>query len=148
VWKTQGASDPLFSKQVGLHRARAPAKCRWSDRGIASGAITTSGPARIPGVHIGHIGGSIGAVEQIAAYWQKRGAVFMHHSLEPGEPQNRLDEILERSHIVFHVRARADCEFGLRLERYCERRGKPLILLAANSVVALMEALATNLPLT
>jgi hypothetical protein len=40
--------------------------------------------------------------------------VFMHHSLEPGEPQNRLDEILERSHIVFHVRARADCEFGLR----------------------------------
>jgi hypothetical protein len=37
--------------------------------------------------------------------------------------------------------------FGLRLERYCERRGKPLILLAANSVAALEEALATSLPL-
>jgi hypothetical protein len=147
VWKIQGASDPLFSKQAALRRDRAPAKGRWSDRGIASGEITTSGPARIPGVRIGHIGGSIGAVEQIGAYWQMRGAVFMHHSLEPGEPQNRLDEILERSHILFHARVLADCEFGMRLERYCERRGKPLILLAANSVVALMEALATNLPL-
>jgi hypothetical protein len=132
--------------QVGLPRARAPGKGRWSNRGIASGEITASGPARIPGVHIGHIGGSIGAVEQIGAYWQGRGAVFIHHSLEPGGPQSLLDEVLERSHIVFH--ARADCEFGLRLERYCERRGKPLILLAANSVAALMEALATNLPLT
>jgi hypothetical protein len=148
VWKIQGASSPLFSKQVGLPRARAPAKGRWSDRGIASGETTTSGPARVPGVHIGHIGGSIGAVEQIRAYWQRRAAVFMHHSLEPGEPQSRLDEILERSHVIFHARACADCEFGLRIERYCERRGKPLILLSANSVTALVEALATNLPLT
>jgi hypothetical protein len=141
VRKIQGVSDPLLSKQAAF------AKGRWSDRGVAPAQVTTSGAVRIPGVHIGHIGGSLGAVEQIRAYWQKRGAVFMHHGLGPGEDQSRLDEILERSHIVFHARASADYVFGLRLERYCERRGKPLILLAANSVAALEEALATSLPL-
>jgi hypothetical protein len=106
------------------------------------------GPARIPGVHVGHIGGRIGAVEEIRAYWQARGAVFMHHSLEAGEHQSRLEETLERSHIVFHARAGAGGEFGRSLERYCERKGKPLILLEANSVAALAEALAASLPLT
>jgi hypothetical protein len=72
----------------------------------------------------------------------------MHHSLEPGEQQSWLEEILERSHIVLHTRAGAAGEFGPSLERYCERRGKPLILLEANSVAALAEALAASLPLT
>jgi hypothetical protein len=74
--------------------------------------------------------------------------VFLHHSLEPGEHRSRLEEILERSHVVFHDRAGIDCEFLRSLERYCERRGKPLILLEANSVAALAEALATSVPLT
>jgi len=99
-------------------------------------------------VHIAHLGGRSGAVEEIRAYWQARGAVFMHHSLEPGEHQSRLEEILERSHIVFHARGATAPELGRSLERYCERKGKPLILLEANSVVALTEALATSLPLT
>jgi hypothetical protein len=47
---------------------------------------------------------------------------------------------------VFH--ADAGCELGRSLERYCEHKGKPLILLEANSVAALTEALATGLPLT
>jgi hypothetical protein len=67
--------------------------------------------------------------------------------LEPGEHQSRLEEILERSHIVFHARVGAGYEFGRSLDRYCERRGKPLIVLEANSVAALAEALATTLPL-
>jgi hypothetical protein len=141
VWKIQSVSDPLLSNQAAF------GKGRWPDLGAAPAQAMTSGAVRIPGVHIGHIGGSMGAVEQIRAYWQKRAAVFMHHSLGPGEHQSRLDEVLERSHIVFHARASADCVFGLRLERYCERRGKPLILLAANSVAALEEALAISLPL-
>jgi hypothetical protein len=121
---------------------------RSSSRGVAPAEATGSGPARIPGVHIGHIGGRIGAVEEIRAYWQARGAVFLHHSLEPGEHQSRLEEILERSHIVFHARGGGAGELGRSLERYCERRGKPLILLEANSVAALAEALATSVPLT
>ena len=138
MWKIPGvSSDVLVSNEAasakGGHAAPTDA--------------TTSGPLRIPGVHIGHIGGSIGAVEEIRAYWQTRGAVFMHHSLERGEYQTRLEEILERSHILFHARASAGCDFGLRLERYCERRGKPLILLRANSLAALADALATSLPL-
>jgi hypothetical protein len=119
-----------------------------SSRTVAPAEATSSGPARIPGIHIGHIGGAIGAVEEIRAYWEARGAVFMHHSLEPGEHQSGLEEILERSHIVFHARSGAAGELGRSLERYCERRGKPLILLEANSVAALAEALATSLPLT
>jgi hypothetical protein len=71
----------------------------------------------------------------------------MHHSLEPGESHSRLEEILERSHIVFHACAGASCELGRGLERYCERRGKPLILLEANSVAAVADALSTSLPL-
>jgi hypothetical protein len=141
VWKIQGVSDHCSRSRLHSPRADGP------NRGVAPAQATTSGAVRIPGVHIGHIGGSLGAVEQIRAYWQKRGAVFMHHGLGPREDQGRLDEILERSHIVFHARASADHVFGLRLERYCERRGKPLILLAANSVAALEEALATSLPL-
>ena len=47
---------------------------------------------------------------------------------------------------VFH--AGTGCDLGRSLERYCERKGKPLILLEANSVAALAEALATSLPLT
>jgi hypothetical protein len=121
---------------------------RRSGGGVAPAEATSSGPARIPGVHIGHIGGRIAVVEEIRAYWHGRGAVFMHHSLEPGEHQSRLEEVLERSHIVFHAPARAGCELSRRLERYCERRGKPLILLQANSVAALAEALATSVPLT
>jgi hypothetical protein len=98
-------------------------------------------------VHIAHIGGCAAAVEPIRAYWQARGAVFMHHSPKQGEHQRRLEEVLERSHIVFHARAGANCELGRSLERYCERKGKPLIVLEANSVGALAEALATSLPL-
>jgi hypothetical protein len=108
----------------------------------------SAGPARIPGVHIAHIGGRVAAVEPIRAYWQARGALFMHHSLEPGESHSRLEEILERSHIVFHARAGAGCELGRSLERYCERRGKALILLEANSIAAVADALATSVPLT
>ena len=99
------------------------------------------GPARIPGVHVAHIGGLAAAVEPIRAYWQARGAVFLHHSLEPGE-QRLLEEVLERSHVVFHAGA------GRDLERYCERAEKPLILLEENSVWALAKALASGLPLT
>jgi hypothetical protein len=72
----------------------------------------------------------------------------MHHSLEPSESHSRLEEILERSHLVFHACAGTGCEFGRSLERYCERRGKPLILLDANSVAALADALSTSVPLT
>jgi hypothetical protein len=88
------------------------------------------------------------AVAPIRAYWQARGAVFMHHSLEPSGQQGCFEEILERSHIVFHARASANPEFGRSLERYCERTEKPLILLEADSVWALAEALATSVPLT
>ena len=70
----------------------------------------------------------------------------MHHGLGPAEHGSRLEEVLERSHIVFH--AGAGCDLGRSLERYCERKGRPLILLEANSVAALAEALATSLPLT
>jgi hypothetical protein len=115
---------------------------------VAPVGARTSGPPRIPGVHVGHIGGRVGAVEEIRAYWQARGAVFLHHSLEPGEQQGRLEEVLERSHVVFHTRAGIGHELGRSLERYCERRGKPLVLLEANSVAALADALATSLPLT
>jgi hypothetical protein len=121
---------------------------RGSNRSVAPAEEAAQGPARIPGVHIGHIGGRIGAVAGIQAYWLARGAVFLHHSLEPGQHLSRLEEILERSHVVFHVRVGTGCEFARSLERYCERRDKPLILLDANNVAALAEALATSLPLT
>jgi hypothetical protein len=126
----------------------AKTRRRRSNRSVAPAEATAQGPARIPGVHIGHIGGHIGAVAEIRAYWQARGAVFLHHSLEPGEQRSRLDEVLERSHIVFHARADAGGEFGRTLERYCEIRGKPLIVLEANTAAALAEALATSIPLT
>jgi hypothetical protein len=120
---------------------------RRSSRGVTPPAATgSSGPARIPGVRIAHIGGQADAIEPIRAYWQARGAVFMHHSLGPAGPGSRLEEVLERSHMVFH--AGAGCELGRSLERYCEQKGKPLILLEANSVAALAEALAISLPLT
>jgi hypothetical protein len=131
-----------------MHKRTAGRRRARSSRDIAPAKAPASGPARIPGVRIGHIGGRIGAVAEIRAYWQNRGAVFLHHSLEPGELQSRLEEILERSHIVFHARAGAGCELGRSLERYCERRGKPLILLEANSVAAVTEALAASVPLT
>jgi hypothetical protein len=121
---------------------------RRRSSGVTPAKAANGGPARIPGVRIAHIGGCTAAVEPIRAYWQARGAVFMHHSLEPGEHQSRLEEVLERSHIVFHARAGANCELGRSLERYCERKSKPLILLEANSMGALAEALATSLPLT
>jgi len=104
----------------------------------------SAGPARIPGVHIAHIGGPAAAVEPIRAYWRARGAVFMHHSLERDE-QRRLEEILERSHVVFHAGTSAD--LSPTLQRYCERKEKPLILLEENSMWALAKALATGLPI-
>lgn len=107
-----------------------------------------SGPSRIPGVYIAHIGGQDATVEQIRAYWQARGAVFMHHSLESGEQQIGLEEVLERSHIVFHAPAEASSGLSRDLEKYCKRTEKPLILLEENSVWALARALATSLPLT
>jgi hypothetical protein len=131
----------MQKRTVGKRRPR-------SSREVAPADATSSGPARIPGVHIGHIGGRIGAVEEIRAYWQARGAVFLHHSLELGEQQSRLEEILERSHIVFHARDGAAGELDRSLERYCERKGKPLIPLEANSIAALADALAASLPLT
>jgi hypothetical protein len=106
-----------------------------------------SGPARIPGIRIAHIGGGSTAVEPIRAYWQARGAVFLHHSLEHDEAQSRLEEVLARSHVVFHVHAAASSELGRNLRRYCERAEKPLILLEENSVWALAKALETGLPL-
>jgi hypothetical protein len=135
-------------KALSKHMQTRPAGKRRPrpSRGVAPVQATGSGPTRIPGVHIGHIGGRIGAVEEIRAYWQARGAVFMHLSLEAGEHQSQLEETLERSHIVFH--GDAGGELGRSLERYCERKGKPLILLEANSVAALAEALADSLPLT
>ena len=104
----------------------------------------SSGPARIPGVHIAHIGGPAAAVEPIRAYWQARGAVFMHHSPEL-DGQRPLEEILERSHVVFHAEEGTGADPTLR--RYCERKERPLILLEENSVWALAKALATGLPL-
>jgi uncharacterized protein DUF2325 len=104
-------------------------------------------PARIPGVHIAHIGGHASAVAQIKAYWQARGAVFMHHNFEPGEQRARLEEILGRSHVVFHAVAGVSLQLGRNLEKYCERAEKPLILLEENSMWALTKALATGLPL-
>jgi hypothetical protein len=104
----------------------------------------SSGPARIPGVHIAHVGGRSAAIDPIRAYWQARGAVFLHHSTEPDEPSG-LEEILARSHIVFH--AGADADLGRHLERYCERVEKPLILLEENSVWALAKALSSGLSL-
>src|SRR5262245_50829644 len=104
------------------------------------------GPARIPGVHIAHIGGQAAAIEQIRAYWQERGAVFMHHRLEPGAEDARLEEVLGRSHIVFHACSGA-AQLGRMLERYCDRTEKPLIRLEENSLWALTKALADGLPL-
>ena len=72
----------------------------------------------------------------------------MHHSLKSAGQQSRLEEILQRSHIVFHAPAGANSGLGRDLERYSERMGKPLILLEENSVWALAKALATSLPLT
>jgi hypothetical protein len=106
------------------------------------------GPARIPGVHIAHIGGHTAAVEQIRVYWQERGAVFMHHCLEAGEPDDELEEILARSHIVFHAcLSGAGVQLGRALERYCDHAEKPLILLEENSLWALTKALSVGLPL-
>jgi hypothetical protein len=85
-------------------------------------------------------------VEPIRAYWQARGAVFMHHSLQPDE-QRRLEEVLERSHVVFHALEATVAGVAPTLQRYCERKEKPLILLEDNSVWALAKALATGLPL-
>jgi hypothetical protein len=104
-------------------------------------------PARIPGVHIAHIGGRSEVVEPIRAYWEARGAIFMHHSLEAPAHHRRLEEILELSHIVFHACAGSGCPFSPSLQRYCERAEKPLILLQENSVLALAEVLATGVPL-
>jgi len=104
------------------------------------------GPPRVPGVCVVHIGGHSAAVDEIRTYWHARGAVFLHH--EPGAQQSRLEEVLERSHIVFHARVGANPELGHSLERYCERRGKPLILLEADNVIALADALACSLPLS
>jgi hypothetical protein len=105
-------------------------------------------PARIAGVHVAHIGGQDATVAQIRAYWQSRSAVFMHHSPELGGQLARLEEILDRSHVVFHAPAGANSQLRRDLERYCERAEKPLILLEENSVWALAKALATLLPLT
>jgi hypothetical protein len=131
-----------MTKSAATRRRRRP------KRGSAAAETVESGPARIPGIRVAHIGGGMGAVEEIRAYWQARGAVFLHHSLGPGEPSSRLEEVLERSHVVFHARAGAACELGRSLERYCERRGKPLILLEADSVAAIASALTASLPLT
>jgi hypothetical protein len=131
-----------------MTKRMATSSRRRSKRGSAVSKSEASRPARIPGIRVAHIGGAMGAVEEIRAYWLARGAVFLHHSLGPSEPNSRLEEILERSHIVFHARASAACELGHSLERYCERRGKPLILLEANSVAALARALTASLPLT
>jgi hypothetical protein len=104
-----------------------------------------TGPVRIPGVHIGHFGGASATVEPIRAYWQARGAVFMHHSLEPTEPQSRLEEMLARSHIVFLADASASAQLDRSLRRYCERTAKPLILLEENNMSGLMKALEMSL---
>jgi hypothetical protein len=100
------------------------------------------------GVHIGHIGRRIGAADEIRACWQARGAVFMHHSLEPGEHESRLDESPERSPIVFHARGGAAGEPAAVSKNVLRAQGEPPILLEANSVAALAEALAASLPLT
>jgi hypothetical protein len=126
---------------------RTAARSRHKRGRSAAPADTGAGPARIPGVRIAHIGGRVAAVEPIRAYWQARGAVFMHHSLEPGESHSCLEEVLERSHVVFHACPGAGCELDRSLERYCDRRGKPLILLKANSVAAVADALTSSLPL-
>jgi hypothetical protein len=107
-----------------------------------------TGPARIPGVHVGHIGGQDATVAQIRAYWQARGAVFLHHPLDSAGRQCRLDEVLDRSHIVFHAPAGTRLALSRDLARYCEHTGKPLILLEDDSIWALAKALATSLPLT
>jgi hypothetical protein len=127
-------------------QTRRAAKSRSrSNRAVAPARAADGGPARIPGFRIAHIGGRSAAVEEIRAYWQARGAVFLHH--EPGVHPSRLEEVLERSHLVFHALTDANPEVGRSLERYCERRGKPLILLEADDMAALADALASSLPL-
>src|SRR5262245_47687682 len=118
-----------MSEQAARAARRRP---RRDDTVRKAVSQVSSGPARIPGVHIAHIGGPAGAVEPIRAYWQARGAVFMHHGLEAGG-QRRLEEILERSHVVFHAHEGVGIDVGATLQRYCERREKPLILLEENS---------------
>ena len=129
---TAAAQRKPYQRRVGPDRASSGA---WR------------GPVRIPGVHIAHIGGQPVAVEQIRAYWQERGAVFMHHCLEPAEQHAKLEEVLGRSHIVFHVHSGASAWLGRTLERYCDRAEKPLVLLEENSLWALTKALADGLPL-
>jgi hypothetical protein len=63
---------------------------------------------RIPGVHVAHIGGQDGTVAQIRAYWQARGAVFLHHPIGSAEQHCGLEEILDPSHIVFHAPGTTD----------------------------------------
>lgn len=107
---------PEHMKTRGATKGR-----RRPSRGVAPSEATSSGPARIPGVRIAHIGGPSAAVEPIRAYWQARRAVFMHHGLGPAEHGSRLEEVLERSHICVsrwhRLRSRAESRKVLRARR-------------------------------
>lgn len=103
-------------------------------------------PPRIPGVRIAYIGGRQEPVARIRAYWEERGAVFMHHEEE--RSRIPLDQVLARADVVFYPVGCIRRDVALRLEVSCERLEKPLIPLHNAGMSGLRRALGHWCPLT
>src|SRR5262245_7029564 len=105
-------------------------------------------PSRIPGVRIAYVGRQTDAAAEMRAYWQSRGATFVHFSPDRGGEAIGLKSILSHADVVFHSAEDITPEVRRDLMAFCEHAEKPLIMLDESSLSCLIEALRVCCPIT
>src|SRR5262245_42208419 len=111
---------PRRSRRRRSHRSSEPGKVSQSDGPFF--------PSRIPGVRIAYVGRQSDVATEMQAYWQSRGASFVHLPLD-GRGEAISLKILSDADVVFHSAEDITPEILRELRAFCERAEKPLIML-------------------
>jgi len=127
---------PRQSRRRRSHRSSEPGKVSQSDF-----------PSRIPGVRIAYVGRQSDVATEMQAYWQSRGATFVHLRLDGRGEAISLKSILSDADVVFHSAEDITPEILRELRAFCERAEKPLIMLDENTLSGLTEALRAWCPI-
>jgi hypothetical protein len=141
------ASFPAFPRPPRA-AIGGPAVSKPKQEDAAANGSNVTVITRIPGVHIGYVGGRPGPIERIREFCEKRGAAFIYHDGGLEASPARLDELLERADVVFYP---VDCishEATLHLRAHCRRADKPSIPVRNASISAFRRAIKSWCGLT
>src|SRR5262245_21376063 len=130
---------PRWSSRRRSHRSSEPGKVSQSDGPFF--------PTRIPGVRIAYVGRQSDVATEMQAYWQSRGATFVHLPLDGRGEAKSLKSMLIGADVVFHSAEDVTLEILRELRAFCERAEKPLIMLDENTLSGLTEALRAWCPI-